>query len=255
MKKNLTILAKSGDNLITVPILVMGLQICMVTMKVWKASFTPTAPAKKHIGLPEYNREKQIAALYQYLCMEPPEKPHFILSKGVDEIKPYQKLIEAQNKIIEDMKQKEEQKQIKDRYKKPANEVLEDDVSVSSEESEPKPAKKSTKAKCTASKKEIEKGMYCVKCELCDTFAAYKEHLRPCCNCKRLTHINDELTNCWHYDCETCNKGCCYSCVKKAGSDRREPFCSPECKNVKKNTMFVGGHISSNIKLLRPPAF
>jgi hypothetical protein len=67
------------------------------------------------------------------------------------------------------------------------------------------PQKKSAKPKIQASKKEIEKGMWCVECSACRTIAQFATDLRECCNCKKLSHFNDDLTGCYHWDCTTCS--------------------------------------------------
>jgi len=226
MRKALTVITQCPQGTVTVPFMVLGFQVCIVTYRVWKASMSPTAPAKKHVNQPEYNKEKQYYALYQYLGLAPPEKQLVLVTDS--RVKPCKEEIEAQAKR-ETAKLIEEGEWNK---KKPANEVIQEHVSISSEESIPKPAPKSKKPKCVASKKEIEKGMFCVRCEECYTFAAHKEDLKPCCNCKKLSHFNDDLTNCWQWECTTCNKGCCYTCMKNAKSDKRKPYCSEACKKA-----------------------
>ena len=101
---------------------------------------------------------------------------------------------------------------------------------------EPKPVvKKSTKPKIHASKKEIEKGMWCVDCAACKTTAQFATDLRPCCNCKKLTHFNDDLTGCYHWECAVCSKNSCYGCVKAAGGSKIKPLCSPACQAIYKS--------------------
>jgi len=96
------------------------------------------------------------------------------------------------------------------------------------------PPRKATKPKIQASKKEIEKGMWCTTCEACGTTAQFNTDLRACCSCKRMTHFNDDLTNCYHWDCTVCDKKSCYSCVKQAGGNKMKPLCSQTCANIYK---------------------
>jgi hypothetical protein len=100
---------------------------------------------------------------------------------------------------------------------------------------EPPAIRKPIKPKIHASKKEIEKGMWCTNCEACGTTAQYNTDLRACCNCKRMTHFNDDLTNCYHWDCTVCDKKSCYSCVKFAGGNKMKPLCSIQCANIYKS--------------------
>jgi hypothetical protein len=94
---------------------------------------------------------------------------------------------------------------------------------------------KSTKPKIQASKKEIEKGMWCKKCEACLTIAQFSTDLRPCGICKKHTHYNDDLTGCYHWECPVCSIQSCYTCVKSAGGNRCTPFCSSKCAISYKN--------------------
>jgi len=86
-----------------------------------------------------------------------------------------------------------------------------------------------------ASQKEIAKGMWCNTCDSCKTVAQYATDLRACCNCKKLTHFNDDLTNCYHWDCVICDKKSCYGCVKQAGGNKIKPLCSPACAAIYKS--------------------
>lgn len=94
---------------------------------------------------------------------------------------------------------------------------------------------KADKPKIQASKKEIEKGMWCVECSACKTTAQFAADLRECCNCKKLSHFNDDLTNCYHWDCTICDKKSCYGCVKAAGGNKVKPLCSPACAAIYKS--------------------
>jgi hypothetical protein len=110
---------------------------------------------------------------------------------------------------------------------------------------QPKPPVKKTKpkiqavkvpvSKIHASKKEIEKGMWCKSCYECGTVAQYTTDLKTCCNCKQQTHFNDDLIGCYHWDCSVCKKQSCYSCVKHAGGNKLHPLCSQECAKIYKH--------------------
>jgi hypothetical protein len=95
--------------------------------------------------------------------------------------------------------------------------------------------KAENKPKIHASKKEIEKGMWCVECSACKTTAQFASDLRECCNCKKLSHFNDDLTNCYHWDCTVCDKKSCYGCVRAAGGNKVKPLCSPACAAIYKS--------------------
>jgi len=99
----------------------------------------------------------------------------------------------------------------------------------------PAPALKTAKPKIHASKKEIEKGMWCVECSACKTTAQFATDLRECCTCKKLSHFNDDLTNCYHWDCVVCDKKSCYGCVKAAGGNKVKPLCSQACAAIYKS--------------------
>jgi hypothetical protein len=94
---------------------------------------------------------------------------------------------------------------------------------------ESKPRAKAAKPKIQASKKEIEKGMWCTTCDACNTVAQFTTDLKSCCNCKKMTHFNDDLTGCYHWQCVVCSQNSCYSCVKSAGGNKLRPFCSTKC--------------------------
>jgi len=94
---------------------------------------------------------------------------------------------------------------------------------------------KADKLKIHASKKEIEKGMWCVECTACKTTAQFAADLRECCNCKKLSHFNDDLTGCYHWDCTVCDKKSCYGCVKAAGGNKVKPLCSSACAAIYKS--------------------
>ena len=81
------------------------------------------------------------------------------------------------------------------------------------------------------SKKELEKGMWCTKCESCKFTAQYTKDLRPCGNCLKLCHFNDDMGNCYLWDCVGCAKAICKECNKAAGGNRLNPFCSKACAN------------------------
>lgn len=80
-----------------------------------------------------------------------------------------------------------------------------------------------------ASKKEIEKGMWCTRCESCRYVAQYTKDLKPCGNCHKLCHFNDDMGNCYLWDCVVCNKAVCKECNKVAGGNRLNPYCSKAC--------------------------
>ena len=80
-----------------------------------------------------------------------------------------------------------------------------------------------------ASKKEAEKGMWCTKCESCQTTAQFTTDLKSCGTCKKLCHFNDDLNSCYHWDCEICSKKICKECNKSNGGNKMHPLCSQEC--------------------------
>ena len=80
-----------------------------------------------------------------------------------------------------------------------------------------------------ASKKEAEKGMWCTKCESCQTTAQFTADLKACATCKKLCHFNDDLNSCYHWDCEICSKKICKECNKSNGGNKMHPLCSQEC--------------------------
>jgi len=90
-------------------------------------------------------------------------------------------------------------------------------------------------AKATkASKKEQEKGMWCLKCESCKCLAQYNRDLKPCASCKKLCHFNDDLRSCYHWECIVCSRNVCMECNKASGGNKLNSFCSKECS--KKHT-------------------
>jgi hypothetical protein len=80
-----------------------------------------------------------------------------------------------------------------------------------------------------ASKKEAEKGMWCTKCESCQTTAQFTTDLKACATCQKLCHFNDDLNSCYHWDCEICSKKICKECNKSNGGNKMHPLCSQEC--------------------------
>ena len=80
-----------------------------------------------------------------------------------------------------------------------------------------------------ASKKEMEKGMWCSLCTSCNIIAQYTTDLRACATCKKLTHFNDDLNGCYHWDCEICDKKICKECNKANGGNKMHPLCSEVC--------------------------
>ena len=80
-----------------------------------------------------------------------------------------------------------------------------------------------------ASKKEIAKGMWCTRCESCETLAQFATDLKACARCQKLCHYNDDLNSCYHWDCEICAKRICKECNKSNGGNKMHPLCSPEC--------------------------
>jgi hypothetical protein len=83
-----------------------------------------------------------------------------------------------------------------------------------------------------ASKKEIEKGMWCTRCESCRYVAQYTKDLKPCGSCHKLCHFNDDMGNCYLWDCAVCNKAVCKECNKNAGGNRLNPYCSKACATI-----------------------
>jgi hypothetical protein len=152
-----------------------------------------------------------------------------------------QKLRDWRDMILSSVpkEQKQEQKaESKSKEVKPKPVVVPLPVRVENKAPAPvlKTAKpKADKPKIQASKKEIEKGMWCVECTACKTTAQFATDLRACCNCKKLTHFNDDLTNCYHWDCAVCDKKSCYGCVKAAGGNKIKPLCSPACAAIYKS--------------------
>jgi len=80
-----------------------------------------------------------------------------------------------------------------------------------------------------ASKKEAEKGMWCTRCESCNTTAQFTTDLKACATCKKLCHFNDDLNSCYHWDCEVCAKQICKECNKSNGGNKMHPLCSQDC--------------------------
>ena len=128
---------------------------------------------------------------------------------------------------------KEPEKKIKKQEQEPQAPPL---PQPQQQQPQPQQQKKSAKPKIQASKKEIEKGMWCVECSACRTIAQFATDLRECCNCKKLSHFNDDLTGCYHWDCTMCSKKSCYSCVKAAGGNKIKPFCSQRCATAHKQS-------------------
>jgi len=83
--------------------------------------------------------------------------------------------------------------------------------------------------KIKASKKEQEKGMWCSKCEVCKCVAQYTRDLKNCGKCNKLCHFNDDLRNCYHWDCAECGLQICKDCNKAAGGNKLNSFCSKDC--------------------------
>jgi hypothetical protein len=92
-------------------------------------------------------------------------------------------------------------------------------------------ASKPMASKPMPSKKELEKGMWCTKCESCKFTAQYTKDLRPCGACNKLCHFNDDMGNCYLWDCVGCAKAVCKECNKTAGGNRLNPYCSKACAN------------------------
>jgi hypothetical protein len=81
-----------------------------------------------------------------------------------------------------------------------------------------------------ASKKEIEKGLWCTKCESCHNTAQFATDLKPCQVCNKLCHKDSDLYGCYHWDCAVCDKKICKECNKAAGGNKLFSFCSISCK-------------------------
>ena len=81
-----------------------------------------------------------------------------------------------------------------------------------------------------ASKKEIEKGLWCTKCESCHNTAQFTTDLKPCQKCNKLCHRDNDLYGCYHWDCAVCDKKICKECNKAAGGNKLFSFCSTNCK-------------------------
>lgn len=90
-------------------------------------------------------------------------------------------------------------------------------------------ASKPMASKPMPSKKELEKGMWCTKCESCKFTAQYTKDLKPCGSCHKLCHFNDDMGNCYLWDCVGCAKAVCKECNKAAGGNRLNPYCSKAC--------------------------
>jgi hypothetical protein len=88
---------------------------------------------------------------------------------------------------------------------------------------------KKKRAEPKASKKEQELGMWCTRCESCKMVAQFTKDLRPCGSCAKLSHYNEDLNSCYHWDCEICKKAVCLQCVKAAGANKLHPLCSSDC--------------------------
>lgn len=91
----------------------------------------------------------------------------------------------------------------------------------------PTPQKKQA---VNASKKEIEKGLWCTKCESCHNTAQFATDLKPCQKCNKLCHRDNDLYGCYHWDCAVCDKKICKECNKAAGGNKLFSFCSTNCK-------------------------
>jgi hypothetical protein len=61
------------------------------------------------------------------------------------------------------------------------------------------------------------------------TFCEYDGPLFKCSMCDNYKHIERDESNCYQYECGTCNKTICSQCVKKPFSTRLSPYCSKEC--------------------------
>lgn len=118
-----------------------------------------------------------------------------------------------------------------------AKNTVEEPQDLVQETVQEKQEQEQTKAKTTvkrtfvskASKKEIEKGMWCTRCESCHTVAQYTKDLKACESCHKLCHFNDDVANCYLWDCVGCNKAVCKECNKAAGGNRLNPYCSKAC--------------------------
>lgn len=84
--------------------------------------------------------------------------------------------------------------------------------------------------KVKASKKEIEKGLWCTKCESCHNTAQFATDLKPCQVCNKQCHKDSDLYGCYHWDCAVCDKKICKECNKAAGGNKLFSFCSITCK-------------------------
>lgn len=94
---------------------------------------------------------------------------------------------------------------------------------------QPPPRQPVARRTVKASKKELEKGMWCSLCASCNIIAQYTTDLRACATCKKLTHFNDDLNGCYHWDCEICKSKICKECNKSNGGNKMHPLCSEVC--------------------------
>lgn len=101
LKRQLSIIAKHG-RVMTLPITLGAIQLCMVSKKVWLTPTVNTArsPAIKHMMKPEFNEERQLAALYAFLSMDMPEAPKLVANRDVTKEALVSKVLDNKNTII-----------------------------------------------------------------------------------------------------------------------------------------------------------
>ena len=163
-------------------------------------------------------------------------KCHIEITQLKMELLELQKLRDWRDMILSSVPQTQEQKaESKSKEVKPKPLPVKVEPKAPAPAPAPAPVLKTAKPKIHASKKEIEKGMWCVECTACKTTAQFATDLRACCTCKKLTHFNDDLTGCYHWDCVVCDKKSCYGCVRAAGGNKVKPLCSPACAAIYKS--------------------
>jgi hypothetical protein len=216
--------------------------VCNYTYSDWLISSVPEIIPVKNTIIPEEESEgiqihmllpeDEIITHTQCDC-------HIEIARLKDEL---EKLTTWKNLILSSLPQISEPKVTEPKATEPKAEPKATEPKAEPKATEPKAEPKATEPKdkrkaskkptIIASKKEIEKGMWCTSCAACGTTAQFNTDLRPCSTCNRLTHYNDDLTNCYHWDCIVCDKKTCYTCVKQAGGNKMKPLCSVACTKI-----------------------
>jgi hypothetical protein len=286
LKKRLRATAKLGTNII-VPIRVSNIQICMVTRKAWDTPLivNPKSPSIKHIAKPEYSKEKQIAALYEYLELDVPEAPRLVTSRA-DNDSYFTRQIASLDKQLADCRLEIAKLKVANNNVTTADyttlkrdfentidllktkhcqdmERLQESNAILHQrlnELSPQAALYANKAinditddrfavhKIMDLKKRLEKSTLqvsepiptptpqpalkpkaqtftCNTKGCCDGTSIVKSDYFTCKSCSNIACVNNDLTGCYKYECETCNVGICLTCVKTYGNRLR-----PRCK-------------------------